>query len=70
MIGATMPGFGGQNLILSTWITFDPQMKGYGYPLWVVYAVWVLLIVVLFPICWWFERYKMTHREKWWLSYL
>ncbi len=42
---------------------------GYGYPLWVVYAVWVSVVVLLYPICLWFARLK-ERRSDWWLSYL
>ncbi len=39
------------------------------YPLGVVYAVWVAVVVILYLPCLWFMRIKMSHR-KWWLSYL
>jgi uncharacterized membrane protein len=40
-----------------------------GYSLWVVYAVWVFVILSLYPLCKWFSEYKLRHRQ-WWLSYL
>ena len=40
-----------------------------GYSLLVVYAVWLGVIVSLYPLCKWFSQYKQTHRQ-WWLSYL
>lgn len=43
---------------------------GEGYPLWVVYSVWLTVIIALYPLCRWFDRYKTSHKEKWWLSYL
>jgi uncharacterized membrane protein len=42
---------------------------GYGYPLWVVYAVWVSVVLVLYPVCLWFARVKARRRD-WWLGYL
>jgi hypothetical protein len=42
---------------------------GFGYDLWVVYVVWALIIVCLYPPCRWFARIKATRRD-WWLSYL
>lgn len=44
-------------------------VPGQGYPLWVVYAVWLAAVAMLYPVCRWFSRYKQTHRQ-WWLSYL
>jgi uncharacterized membrane protein len=40
-----------------------------GYSLWVVYAVWIFVILSLYPLCKWFSEYKKTH-SQWWLSYL
>jgi uncharacterized membrane protein len=70
MVFARLSGFGWQKLVLSTWIGFEPNMKGYGFSLWVAYAVWIGIILLLYPLCKRFDRYKQTHKEKWWLSYL
>ena len=42
---------------------------GYGFPLWTVYAVWVVVILLLYPACLWFARLKQR-RDDWWLTYL
>jgi uncharacterized membrane protein len=42
---------------------------GFGYDLWVVYLVWVLIVVGLYPVCRWFAEIK-AKRHDWWLSYL
>jgi hypothetical protein len=41
----------------------------YGCSLWVTYAVWFAVLVVLSPLCLWFARMK-ARRRAWWLSYL
>jgi uncharacterized membrane protein len=41
----------------------------FGYDLWVVYLVWVLLLLALYPACRWFGKIKAT-RPRWWSSYL
>ncbi len=41
----------------------------FGFPLWGVYAVWIFLVLILYPLCKKYNRYKSTH-QKWWLSYL
>jgi len=41
----------------------------YQFSLWRVYAVWIVVVLVLYYPCRWFGRYKQTH-PKWWLSYL
>lgn len=42
---------------------------GYGYPLWVVYAVWLAVVALMYPICLWYARLK-ARRGDWWLSYV
>jgi len=70
LIFAEFSGFGWRIMILQDWVTATPALKGYGFPLWVVYVGWILVIALLYPCCKWFDNYKQTHKEKWWLSYL
>ncbi len=42
---------------------------GWGLPLPGVYAVWLLIVVSLYPLCRWFADVK-RRRGDWWLSYL
>lgn len=48
----------------------SPWLKGYGFSLAGTYLVWLLVILLLYPLCKWFDKYKINHKEKWWLSYL
>ena len=48
---------------------FNFTIPGEGYSLLVVYLVWLLAVISLYPLCQWFSRYKQTH-QQWWLSYL
>lgn len=41
----------------------------FGYPLWVVYAIWAGVVAVLYPVCLWFSRVK-ERRNDWWLGYM
>ncbi|HYK34406.1 DUF1624 domain-containing protein [Alloacidobacterium sp.] len=41
----------------------------FGYSLWVVYVMWALVVVLLYPVCRWFAGVK-SRRKDWWLSYL
>lgn len=43
---------------------------GEGYNLCVVYGVWLAVVIGLYPLCKWYDKYKTSHKEKWWLSYL
>lgn len=50
-------------------VPFNFVVPGQGLRLWQVYLVWIALVLLLYPLCRWFGRYKQTHRQ-WWLSYL
>ncbi len=69
-IAALATGFELSDMVFSTWVTDSPNLKGYGFSLPVVYGVWALVVISLYPLCLWYDRYKTAHREKWWLSYL
>jgi uncharacterized membrane protein len=45
-------------------------VPGEGVPLWAVYLIWIAVIIILYPLCSWYDNYKTKHKEKWWLSYL
>jgi uncharacterized membrane protein len=55
-----MPSMGGPR---------DLFPANFGYPLWVVYGVWILTVALLYPLCRWFAKVKAS-RHDWWLSYL
>ena len=42
---------------------------GWGYSLPVVYAMWVLVVALLCPLCRWYAGYKQRH-DALWLRYL
>ena len=54
----------------TSWVDTMPNLQGYGLSLGGVYIVWISLIVILYPLCKKYDRYKSSHKDKWWLSYL
>ena len=55
---------------LTTWVTANAQLKGYGFSLLTVYIVWIAVILILYPLSRRFDQYKRAHQaEKKWLSY-
>ena len=56
--------------ILKEPLWFTQSLKGYGFSLSVVYLVWLVVVIGVYPLCKWYDRYKTSHKEKWWLSYL
>jgi uncharacterized membrane protein len=60
-----MQGFRAEQLM-----TFPPfYPRGYGVSLLGVYGVWLLVILLLYPLCRWMADLK-TRSRAWWLSYL
>jgi uncharacterized membrane protein len=66
LVLAAIQGFTvSQFLTFSGWFPKD----GYGLPLSGVYAVWLLVVALLYPFCRWVAELK-ARRNDWWLSYL
>jgi uncharacterized membrane protein len=42
----------------------------YGFSLWVVYLIWMAVIVLLYPLCVYWNDFKIRNNKKWWVSYL
>ncbi|GAO44861.1 DUF1624 domain-containing protein [Flavihumibacter petaseus] len=71
MYFAGVTGFGWQNMVITgSWVTDGTTLKGYGAGLPVVYAVWLIIVAALYPLCRVYDRYKLSHKHQWWLSYL
>ena len=70
LVAAEFYGYGWQSMILHKFVVRADELKGYGFSLWIVYIIWIVVIVLLYPICKRFDAYKQNHKEKWWLSYL
>ena len=56
--------------ILKQPLWFAEDLKGYGFSLGIVYLVWLTIVIGLYPLCKWYDKYKISHKEKKWLSYL
>ncbi len=67
---AYLTGFGWHALVLPRFITGIAALKGYGFNLITVYFLWIVIVLLLYPLCKKFDKYKQSHKEKWWLSYL
>lgn len=48
---------------------FGRPKAGSGLPLLPIYIIWVAVVILLFPLCKWYGRYKEQHRHIKWLRY-
>jgi uncharacterized membrane protein len=63
-----LSGYGAKDIVSpQTPFLFRPQQ--FGYELYVVYVIWFLVVLLLYPVCRWYNRYKSNHHQ-WWLNYL
>jgi uncharacterized membrane protein len=70
IIGAVITGHKWTDMVVTTWVTDQPELKGYGFSLLTVYIIWIGVILILYPFCKWFDRYKRAHQStQKWLSY-
>jgi uncharacterized membrane protein len=68
VIAFYMSGYGADDIVSrQTPFLFRPQQ--FGYSLYIVYGIWLLVVLLLYPLCRWYNKYKSNHRQ-WWLSYL
>lgn len=49
---------------------FGRPKDGGGVELWAIFLIWLGVVLLLYPICMWYSRYKDAHPEKKWLRYL
>jgi uncharacterized membrane protein len=71
MAAVVASGHKWSDMVVRTWVTSSPELKGYGFSLPVVYAIWLGTVIVLYPLCKAYDKYKRNHQgQYWWLSYL
>jgi len=70
ILGIIILGGDWQPMIITSEVFKNASLINYGYPLYVVYLVWIAIVLLLYPICKKYMIYKATHKDKWWLSYL
>ena len=58
----------GLKAIFFPFIISSQMPSEYGYNLPMVYNLWIIMMVLLYPICNWFLNYKAKHKN-WWLKY-
>ena len=56
--------------ILSAGQFLSGRLDNFGFGLEVVYIVWVLVVLTLYPLCRWYQKVRENNPASWWLSYL
>jgi len=55
--------------LFSNIVMSPPPPAGTGFGLPTVYALWILGVLLIYPLCRWYAGVKARRRD-WWLSYL
>ncbi len=56
--------------IVSAEVFLSESLADFGFPLAVVYLIWVAVMVAMYPLSEWYRAYKKRHPEKWLLRYI
>ncbi|PSR56121.1 hypothetical protein AHMF7605_22750 [Adhaeribacter arboris] len=64
-----LQGFHWDDLQFGTFLFGRPKQPS-GVNLAVIYFIWLSVVVALYPLCHWYQRYRSNHPEKTWLRYL
>jgi len=70
MVAMVRAGRDWHEYILSAVGIRSGRLMNFGLGLDAVYVIWILLVVALYPLCRWYQRYREKNPSKWWLSYL
>ncbi len=70
IIGLLVLGENWKEMIFTTSRFTSGYLATKGFDLWVTYVVWVMVVILLYPICKKYMTYKQENKDKWWLSYL
>ena len=55
--------------ISSPGLPFYFRPLNFGYDLWIVYVLWIVIVLLLYKPSQWFGRYK-ARNNYWWLKYI
>ncbi|HET9907668.1 MAG TPA: hypothetical protein VFQ23_13535, partial [Anaerolineales bacterium] len=70
MLALILTGRDWHEYILSAGALGSGALNNFGFSLGTVYVIWIGVIVILYPLCQWYQKYKEHHPSAWWLSYV
>lgn len=70
MLLLVLQGRDWQEYVLSARGIASGTLSNFGLSLGAVYPIWIAIVLLLYPVCRWYQTYREKHPLKWWLSYL
>lgn len=69
LVAVLLTGFSASTMVIELWVSMQEELQGFGFHLIWVWVIWIAIVTALYPFCNWYNTYKNSHRDKWWLSY-
>ena len=63
-------GRAGSEYVLSSAGISSGMLSSFGLSLAAVYVIWALVVILLYPLCRWYQKHRESNPSRWWLSYL
>jgi uncharacterized membrane protein len=70
LLALVISGRSWTDYIITAKAYMDQTTANFGYPLYMVYLVWALVVLAMYPLCKWYRAYKKSHRENKLLAYI
>ena len=70
LVAIVISGRSWTDYIITAEAYLNQTTADFGYPLYVVYLVWALVLVIMYPLCKWYRAYKKGHPAKRLLAYI
>ena len=70
LLALALSGWDWREYILTASRFLSGGLNSFGYGLGVVYLIWAIVLILLYPLCRWYQKVKENHPSWWWLGYL
>jgi uncharacterized membrane protein len=70
MLALVFTGWNWREYILSARQFQSARLIDFGFGLEAVYVIWAVVVLMLYPLCRWYQQVRENNPGKWWLSYL
>jgi uncharacterized membrane protein len=69
LLALAFNGWDWREYILTAGEFLSGRLNSFGFGLGIVYILWIVVLLILYPLCRWYQKVKENH-PAWWLGYL
>ena len=70
LLALVVAGWDWHEYILSAERMRSGRLNSFGFGLGTVYVIWLLVVMMVYPLCKWYKKVRENNPAKWWLGYL